>query len=84
MMPRKSTHVTYANDVLMVRTRRGTVYAYVTVKKARKTVRIACPAFDFMASVMVAEDRIKAMFPGALIIYDTIQVERGVAYGGFD
>lgn len=83
-MPRKVERAVYDNEVVIVRTRRGTVYAYLTIKKERKTLRIACPAFDFMSSVLVAERRIQEMYPGRFVLFDKIQVERGVAFGGFD
>jgi len=78
-MPRAAKR---AHDIVVVRTRRGTVFAYVT--KSHQTVRMHCKAFDFMESFNMAERRILQMFPKSVIEWDNVQVERGVAFGWLD
>jgi hypothetical protein len=83
-MPRKVVRVSHLADILVVRQRRGKVYVFLTINRERKTLRLTCPGFDFMRSVMVAELRLRELYPQGEVEWDRIQVERGVAFGWLD
>ena len=85
-MPRKVVIQRHLADVLVVRQRRGTVYAFLTFTTVaeRRVFRFSCPAFDFIQSVRSAERKIEQMYPDSVFTWDRIQVERGVAFGWLD
>lgn len=84
-MPRKVVIERHMADLVVVRQRRGTVFAFLTLNlEGRRTVRLTCPGFDFMASVLTAERRLLELYPDAVFTWDRIQVDRGVAFGWLD